>query len=61
MMSTRDTARRVGHMSGNISALIVWAWIEVVDDEYAGQRQAGWSHVGKYQCSYCVGMDGGCG
>ena len=48
-------------MSGNVSALIVWAWIEVVDDEYTGQRLAGWSHVVKYQCSYCVGMDGGCG
>ena len=61
MMSTRDNARRVGHMSGNVSALIVWAWIEVVDDEYAGQRLAGWSHVVKCQCSYRVGMDRGCG
>ena len=48
-------------MSGNVSALIVWAWIEVVDDKYAGQRLAGWSHVVKCQCSYCVGMDRGCG
>ena len=39
MMSTRDNARRVGRMSGNVSALIVWAWIEVVDDKYTGQRQ----------------------
>ena len=57
MMSTRDNARRVGHMSGNVSALIVWAWIEVVDDEYAGQRQG----VGRMSEHFRVGMDGGCG